>query len=280
MNHMKVYPNAKINLGLNIVEKRSDGYHNIETIFYPVRGLQDKIEICEFSDSHLEYRFIADGIQIDGDLHSNLVIKAFKLLASEHNLAPTELSLVKQIPFGAGLGGGSADAAFTLTALNEYYQIGLSLEQLEEYAVKLGADCPVFIKNKPVYAEGIGNIFSSIELDLSEYQIVLVKPDIHVSTPEAYSLVKPKRPAIALREIIKMPVGEWREHMHNDFEASVFVRQPRIAQIKQELYNLGAIYASMSGSGSSVFGMFPKQLSAPTTLRSHFPNDFVFEGGM
>ncbi len=273
---MQTYPNAKINLGLNIVEKRPDGYHNIETLFYPIRGLRDEISIQTIADTNLDYRFIADGIQIDGDPHHNLVIKAFQSLSAQHKLPPTELSLIKNIPFGAGLGGGSADAAFTLKALNAYYQLGLSEVELENLAVKIGADCPVFIRNQAVYAQGIGNIFTPIALDLSNYFVALVKPDIHVSTPEAYSLVKPMKPDQSLLEVIKQPISEWKKRLKNDFETSVFSKHPRIGQIKQELYEQGAIYASMSGSGSSVFGLF----THPTKLRSHFPHDYLYEGGV
>lgn len=276
-------PNAKINLGLNIVEKRPDGYHNLETVFYPVKGLFDVLSVgftgdksddTQYTTQTSGFRFAGDGIQVDGEIDNNLIIKALKLLKQDFEIPVVDIRFTKNIPFGAGLGGGSADAAFMLKALNEICALGLNTEQLETYAVKIGADCPVFIENKPVYATGIGNVFSPLELDLSGYYLVLVKPDIHVSTPEAYSMVKPYRPATSLKKNIHAPIERWKELIVNDFEISVFTKHPRIGAIKNQLYTHGALYASMSGSGSSVFGIFQH----PTQLSDQFPGSFVFEG--
>ncbi|MDD3320330.1 MAG: 4-(cytidine 5'-diphospho)-2-C-methyl-D-erythritol kinase [Paludibacter sp.] len=248
------YPNAKINIGLNVVEKRLDGYHNIETVFYPI-GLCDVLEV-DFSETCTDYSFSSSGITIDGDPEDNLIVKAYRLLRSKYQFPAVDISLLKQIPFGAGLGGGSADAAFMLKALNELFNLKITPKRLEILAAKLGADCPVFIRNKPAFATGIGNAFISIDLSLNGYFLLLVKPDIHVSTPEAYSLVVPEKPEFSLQELIKAPVSEWKSTIKNDFEKSVFKTHPVIEKIKFQLYDMGAKYASMSGSGSSVYGIF------------------------
>jgi 4-diphosphocytidyl-2-C-methyl-D-erythritol kinase len=251
---MLLYPNAKINLGLNVVEKRPDGYHNIETVFYPI-GLSDMLEV-EPSESCSDYSFSSSGIQLDGDPEENLIVKAFRLLRSEYQFPPIDITLIKQIPFGAGLGGGSSDAAFMLKALNKLFELKITPKKLEKIASQLGADCPVFIKNKPVFATGTGNVFTPIKLSLKGKFLLLVKPDIHVSTPEAYSLVVPEKPELSLLELIKQPISEWRATVKNDFEKSVFAAHPAIGEIKNYLYEMGANYASMSGSGSSVYGIF------------------------
>ncbi len=254
---MRTFPNAKINLGLNIIEKRTDGYHNIETIFYPI-GLSDVLEVDK-SDSCSDYSFSSSGIAIGGDTEDNLIIKAYRLLQTDFHLPAIDISLIKQIPFGAGLGGGSADAAFMLKALNELFDLKLSTEELENKAATLGADCPVFIKNQPVFATGIGNVFTAINLSLKGKFLLLVKPDIHVSTPEAYALVVPQKPDYSLFDIAQKPIETWKELMKNDFEVSVFAKHPEIGHIKNELYKMGAVYASMSGSGSSVYGIFENE---------------------
>jgi len=266
---MICFPNAKINLGLNVVEKRPDGYHNIETIFYPI-PVKDALEIVPAK----EFSFTQTGITIDAPLEKNLVVKALNQLKVKYEIPELEVHLLKTIPFGAGLGGGSSDAAFMLKLLNEFCELNIPANELEEIAASIGADCPFFVRNTPVFASGIGNIFETVDLSLKGYYLCLVKPDIFVSTPEAYSLVKPSRPCISLKDIIYKPVGEWRELMVNDFELSVFNRQPRIKEIKETLYNKGAIYASMSGSGSSVFGLF----ESPTDLKGFFSDCFVWEG--
>ena len=271
---MITFPNAKINLGLNIVEKRPDGYHNLETIFYPI-PLQDALEITPWEGGERKYKLAQSGIQIAGDDENNLVVKAYRLLDSLYNLPPIEINLLKHIPSGAGLGGGSADAAFMLCMLNQHFQLNIPNEQLEVYAAQLGADCAFFVENKPTFAEGIGNIFSPIELSLKGYKLLLVKPDIFVSTRDAFAQIKPKRPSISLKEVAKMPVEAWKTHMVNDFEESVFPQFPAIANIKALLYDMGAIYASMSGSGSSVFALFKGDAELPKV--DFGKGAFVFE---
>lgn len=252
---MLAFPNIKINLGLSITEKRPDGYHNLETVFYPV-ALEDALEIRTSSETEKKITLHQYGMEIAGNPEDNLVARAYSLLDKEFHLPPVEIHLYKHIPSGAGLGGGSSDAAFMLKLLNDHFQLELSEEQLEVYAATLGADCAFFIKNKPTYAEGIGNLFSPIELSLSGYQIMIVKPNVFVSTREAFSNIHPHRPEYPVKEAILRPVAEWKDILINDFEASVFPQHPVIGEIKRELYHQGAIYASMSGSGSSVFGLF------------------------
>lgn len=265
---MIVFPNAKINIGLNVVEKRPDGYHNIETVFYPI-GLSDVLEV-EPSETCTDYSFSSSGVMLDGDPEDNLIVKAYRLLRSEYQFPAVDISLIKQIPFGAGLGGGSSDAAFMLKTINELFALRITPRKLEKIASRLGADCPVFIKNRPVFAAGIGNVFTFIDLSLKGYFLLLVKPDIHVSTPEAYSLVIPEKPELSLQELIKQPISEWRATVKNDFEKSVFAVQPAIGEIKNNLYEMGAIYASMSGSGSSVYGIFEKMPSKPDIFEGYF----------
>lgn len=256
---MITYPNAKINLGLNIVEKRPDGYHNLETIFYPI-NLQDALEVTKM-EGEGEYNLKVSGVPIEGDPDNNLVVKAYRLLKKDFpEMAPINIHMYKHIPTGAGLGGGSADAAFMIKLLNEKFSLNLSIEKMEEYAAILGADCAFFIQNKPVFASGIGNIFEKISLSLKGYYIVLIKPDIFVSTKDAFANIHPMQPSHSLKNIARMPVETWRATMKNDFEDSVFKKFPEIAAIKDKLYDMGAIYASMSGSGSSVYGIFREQV--------------------
>lgn len=253
---MITFPNAKINLGLNIVEKRPDGYHNLETIFYPI-NLQDALEVTRRENNDKEYTLHISGSPLEGEPEDNLVVKAYKLLKKDYpGLLPVDIHMYKHIPAGAGLGGGSSDAACMIKLLNDKFSLGLSTERMEEYAVKLGADCAFFIRNKPVFATGIGNLFEPVELSLKGYHIILIKPDIFVSTRDAFSEIKPVRPAVSLKEIVRQPMETWKNSMKNDFEDSVFKKFPEIAAIKDELYDLGAVYAAMSGSGSSVYGIF------------------------
>jgi len=271
---MRVFPNAKINIGLNITEKRPDGYHNIETVFYPI-SLSDELSV-DLMDKHLstanqsDYRFLLSGMNTNEDPEKNLVIKAYRLLQKEFELGPIDVSLKKNIPFGAGLGGGSSDAAFTLGALNQLFDLELSYDKLESLAANLGADCPVFIKNKVIYAEGVGDVFRSVDLSLNGYFLMLIKPDIFIPTPEAYASVKPNKPQNSLLEIIKKPVKDWKNLVTNDFEVSVFKRYPEIEIIKQQLYQHGALYASMSGSGSSVYGIFDQLPVVPKNFEKYF----------
>lgn len=253
---MITFPNAKINLGLNIVEKRPDGYHNLETIFYPI-NLQDALEVTRRENNDKEYTLHISGSPLEGEPEDNLVVKAYKLLKKDYpGLLPVDIHMYKHIPAGAGLGGGSSDAACMIKLLNDKFSLGLSTERMEEYAVKLGADCAFFIRNKPVFATGIGNLFEPVELSLKGYHIILIKPDIFVSTRDAFAEIKPVRPAVSLKEIVRQPMETWKNSMKNDFEDSVFKKFPEIAAIKDELYDLGAVYAAMSGSGSSVYGIF------------------------
>lgn len=250
------FPNAKINIGLNIVSKRADGYHNLETIFYPIPTIQDILEIVPSTSGSLQW--FQTGLPIAGKEENNLVLKAYHLLSQDFNLPLLDIHLHKLIPMGAGLGGGSADAACMLKMLAEYARLPITETKLEEYAATLGADCAFFIKNKPVFASGIGNVFEPIELCLDAYRIEFVHPQIAVSTREAFSTITPKQPKESLKDLITLPIEEWKDRLHNDFEESVFKLYPQIEVIKNQLYQQGAIYASMTGSGSSVYGIFPK----------------------
>lgn len=254
---MILYPNAKINIGLNVVEKRADGYHNLETVFYPL-NLLDALEITTDEHQADSVKLKVSGEAIAGRPSDNLVMKACNLMRSmfPEKIERLSVHLHKHIPTGAGLGGGSSDAAFTIKALNEKFSLGMSVDQMEQLSAQLGADCPFFIKNQPVFAEGIGDIFTDIDIVLKGKTLVLVKPDISVSTADAYSLVSPHKPQQSLRESLRLPVEEWKNHVVNDFESSVFKKFPEIAAIKDRLYDLGALYASMSGSGSAVYGIF------------------------
>jgi len=251
---MKISTKAccKINIGLNIVSKREDGYHNLETIFYPV-PLYDLITI---SDAEVDGIDLA-GHKLDGNPNDNLVLKAVRLLRENgYTVPPVHISLRKNIPSGAGLGGGSSDAAAVMKELNRHLDLGLTNEKMEQMIARLGADCPFFIQCKPVYAEGIGDIFSPVETDLTGWHLVLLKPDDYVSTKEAYSLIKAKPSNYSITEEVKKPVDSWKETIANDFEKSVFPYHPTIEKIRDRLYLMGASYASMSGSGSTVFALF------------------------
>ena len=258
---MVVFPNGKINIGLLVVEKRTDGYHNIQTIFYPIKT-RDIVEIIT-DNAEKEITYTQSGLQIDGDTDSNLCIKAYHLLKRDFNHLPhIQLHLHKAIPMGAGLGGGSADGAFTLKLLNDKYQLNLSDSQLINYALELGSDCPFFILNTASYATGRGEILNPIQLDLSNYKILIVNPGIHVNTGWAFSQLTPHHPDVNLIEAVSKSVIEWKNLISNDFEASVFKMHPAIAELKSHLYENGALYASMSGSGSSVYGIFEKSFNA------------------
>lgn len=251
---MIVFPNCKINLGLHIIRKRADGFHDLETIFYPLQ-LTDALEVVTPGS----LQFHSSGIDIPGDTADNLCVKAWHLLQKDFpELPQVDIHLHKHIPIGAGLGGGSADAAFMLLHLNNRFQLGLSQEQLVDYAAILGSDCPFFINNQPCYATGRGEIMVPVELDLSAYTFVLVFPGIHVNTGWAFKQLTPKEPAISLKEVIKTPVDTWKGVMQNDFEAPIFSAHPELAAIKEALYAQGAVYATMSGSGSAMVGIFPK----------------------
>lgn len=254
------YANAKINIGLNITSKRADGYHTLETLFYPY-PLYDIIELYAKESAETTMEITGMDLPLGDD---NLCLRAYRLLASQHALPAVHIHLHKQIPFGAGLGGGSSDAAFILKMLNQYFALNLEEPTLQGLAAKLGADCPFFIKNQAMYATGIGTDLLPIDLDLSDRYIVLVKPQVHVSTVEAYQQVKPMSSEHDLREIVKLPLQDWKFYIKNDFEDSLFERYPLIREAKLALYEKGALYASMSGSGSAVYGIFaePVDLSS------------------
>lgn len=268
---MITFPNAKINIGLHVTSRRPDGYHNLETLFYPI-DLCDILEIVP--SQHDESTLHITGIAVDGDVENNLVMRAYRLLQSEYQLPAVDIHLHKVIPFGAGLGGGSADASYTLMMLRDMFNIALSNDNLAMMASKLGADCPFFIYNRPLIAKGIGNEFEQIEFSLAGKYIILVKPTIAVSTAEAYAHITPAEPATSLAQRLSTDVSEWHDTIGNDFERSIFPAHPGIATIKQQLYDMGAVYAAMSGSGSSVFGIFDGPVDATTS----FPDCFVWSG--
>lgn len=256
---MIVYPNAKINLGLFVTEKRPDGYHNLETVFYPV-PLQDTLEVCERTQATTDTddcTLHVTGIPVAGAPEDNLVVKAYRLLKKEFALPPIHIRMGKHIPSGAGLGGGSADAAFMMRLLNEQFSLGLSPEEMEERVARLGADCAFFVRNRPAFATGIGDRLTPLEgFSLAGMYIVIVKGDTFVSTREAYAGIRPRKAEVHLPDVLGSPVETWREAVRNDFEESIFAAHPEIAAIKDKLYSLGAAYAAMSGSGASVFGLF------------------------
>lgn len=245
------FPNAKINLGLHVTERRPDGYHNLETLFYPV-SLTDILEVIPGSS----FSFDASGLNVDAEPEKNLVVRAYNLLKEEFGLPPVKIWLHKVIPFGAGLGGGSSDAAFMLKMANELFSLGLPASQLKAYAVRIGADCPFFIDNIPSLATGTGNQLQPVDINLQDYKIVIVKPSFGVNTAQAYRSIVPGQPAKALSGIVSLAPEMWKDLLTNDFEKPVFLMFPELAEIKKKLYDLGAVYASMSGSGSAVFGLF------------------------
>lgn len=257
-----VYPPAKINLGLNVIEKRSDGFHNIETLFVPTT-LKDIIEIVE-SDSFSIVRYGTSYPLADNDDRNDICYKAYKLLQSEYNLPPVTIYLYKNIPSGGGLGGGSSDAASVLKALNKLFNLNISTEELEHYALQLGSDCPFFIHKTPMLAKGRGELLSTFtnpnieELvkDDGKYYIRLFTNDFHISTAQAYSRVIPHKKDLLLTEALSKDITEWKNYVINDFEASVFSQLPQLKEIKEDIYAQGAIYASMSGSGSTMYGIF------------------------
>ncbi len=248
---MIVFPNAKINIGLNVTNRRADGYHNLETVFYPIK-IYDALEVV-LSD---RLNFTSSGNVIPGKAEDNLCLKAYHLIKKDYELPPVNIHLHKNIPIGAGLGGGSADAGFFIKLLNEVCGIGLTAEAMQDYARRLGADCAFFIVNKPVFAFEKGDRFEPLDLDLTAYHLVLVMPPVHVSTAEAYGVVRPIATEQDLRSVVKLPVEEWKGLVKNDFERSVFLHHTRILQVKEALYQNGALYALMSGSGAAVFGIF------------------------
>ncbi|CAG5012587.1 4-diphosphocytidyl-2-C-methyl-D-erythritol kinase [Dyadobacter sp. CECT 9275] len=253
---MVVFPNAKINIGLNIIEKRNDGFHNIESCFYPV-GWTDALEILPAD----ELSFKSSGIDIPGAPQHNLCLKTYQLLAADYHLPHVDIHLLKTVPIGAGLGGGSADAAFTIKALNDLFSLGISLEKQLAYARRLGSDCAFFLVNEPAYCFSKGDHFEPITLNLTGKWITLINPGLHISTADAYAGIVPQKPEKDLRELLKQPLHSWKDAVKNDFEDSLFSKYQVLSEIKNSLYTQGAVYASMTGSGSTVYGIFEKEIN-------------------
>lgn len=273
---MITFPCAKINLGLNIVCKRPDGYHNLETVFYPI-PLTDALEI-KYMDEKFPSESPCDlkitGNDVDCNEEDNLVIKAYQLLAADFQLPRVHAHLVKRIPTQAGLGGGSSDAAYMIRLLDERFRLNIGIPEMERYAAKLGADCAFFITADPSYAEGIGDVLMPADVPgagLGGYYLAVVKPSVAVSTRDAYAAIVPKTPAKCCRDIVRQPIETWKDELVNDFEAPIFAMHPELAAIKQSLYDAGAVYAAMSGSGSALFGIFREQ---PTGLEKEFEGMF------
>ena len=265
---MVSFPNCKINLGLHIVGKRADGFHNLETVFYPV-PFKDALESIPSTNTEIE--FTATGLAVYGKAADNLCVKAYDLLKKDFpELPAVKIHLHKSIPLGAGLGGGSADAAFMLKLLNEKYKLNLSTSTLLTYALQLGSDCPFFIINKPCFATGRGEVLEEIKIDLSTYKIVLINPGIHINTGWAFSNITPALQAKSIREIIQQSIKTWKAELKNDFETAVFTAHPAIKEIKESLYAQGAIYAAMSGSGSTVFGIFDANTGSVSLKDSNY----------
>jgi 4-diphosphocytidyl-2-C-methyl-D-erythritol kinase len=263
------FPNCKINLGLNIISKRDDGFHNLETVFLPV-PLCDALEIIQSPNKETVVEFACSGLPVAGDDKDNLCVKAYWLLKKNHpQLPPVKMHLLKAIPMGAGLGGGSADGAFTLIMLNKKFSLGIGDGDLMQYALHLGSDCPFFVLNKPCFAQKRGEMLAEIKLGFAGgYKLLLVNPGIHVNTGWAFSQIKPRQPLKSIPEILGKPISTWKDELVNDFEAPVIGHYPVLGEIRQQLYGLGALYAGMSGSGSTFFGIFAKT----TTVESRtFP---------
>jgi 4-diphosphocytidyl-2-C-methyl-D-erythritol kinase len=268
---MVAFPNCKINLGLNIIRKRNDGFHDLETVFYPI-AIKDALEIIPAQQTQSnQITFSTSGLLVDGTMNDNICVKAYHLLLKDYpSISSIQMHLHKNIPMGAGLGGGSANAAFTLLMLNEQFNLHLSNEQLVEYALQLGSDCPFFIYNKPCFASSRGEVITPIHINLSQYTFVIVNPNIHVNTGWAFQQIQPSTPKKSIQQIIQQPIETWQKELINDFELPVTTAHPEIDNIKKELYNKGAIYASMSGSGSTVFGILPQQEKINLQLPKHY----------
>jgi 4-diphosphocytidyl-2-C-methyl-D-erythritol kinase len=283
---MKLFPNCKINIGLRVVRKREDGYHDLETIFYPVMGLHDELEVEQVSDdgnreSGIGFSFIQEGLAVDCKAEDNLIIKCYERMRARYpQIGDVRIRFKKNIPFGAGLGGGSSDAAHMAIALNEIFALGLSKEQLAQEVRPLGADCPFFVYNTPCYAEGIGDKLTPISLDLSGLRLIMIKPDCGVSTKEAYGGIVPKGSSELFKTVQNS--STLFNYAYNDFEDTVFKAHPEIADIKQRLLDAGAIYAAMSGSGSTVFGLFQNDTEGRTDaqlrmLHEEFAEMIIFD---
>ena len=266
---MIVFPNCKINLGLNIISRREDGYHDLETVFLPI-PFTDVLEIISSDKTELA----VTGLPVNAN--DNLCSRAYYLLQKDFpDLPPVKMHLHKVIPLGAGLGGGSSDAAFTLQLLNEKFKLNLKTEELIDYALQLGSDCPFFIINKPCFATGRGEILQPINIDLNNYKFLIVNPGIHIDTKWAFSKVIPQERKVSIKDIITQPIESWKDQLHNDFESAVFAVYPEIKKIKNDLYDQGAVYASLSGSGSSVFGIFSKEENIQYTGNAKYFNKVI-----
>ena len=258
---MIVYPHAKINIGLHVTKKREDGFHDLKSVFYPIT-LCDILEVVkDESKANGEFIFTSSGITLDCNEEKNLVVKAYQLLHDIYNLPAVKIHLHKVIPFGAGLGGGSSDAAFMLKALNDMFALGINLDDLAKMSATLGSDCPFFIYNKPQFIEGRGDKLSPTNINLEDFSIILIKPEFGISTADAFGGIKPLNAEFNLRELHNIAVEKWRDTIANDFEKTVFVKYPLLNKIKQSLYKKGALFASMSGSGSTIFAIFEKNSS-------------------
>jgi 4-diphosphocytidyl-2-C-methyl-D-erythritol kinase len=275
---MVIFPNAKINLGLRVTSKREDGYHNLDTVFYPI-PFYDILEIIPQQKSE-EVIFTSSGIPIPGERNSNLCLKAYTLLKNDFpSIPPIHLHLHKNIPMGAGMGGGSSDAAFMLRLMNKIFGLKINDLQLKAYALQLGSDCPFFIENSPVYATGRGELMKSITCNLSQKSIVLVCPGIHISTKEAFNNIQPASHRSSSLDIVGQAMETWKTSLVNDFETTVFPLYPQLSRIKQQLYEMGAQYASMTGTGSTIFGIF--EHTPDTGLFQFSPFEtFLVEKGM
>jgi 4-diphosphocytidyl-2-C-methyl-D-erythritol kinase len=266
---MLVFPGTKINLGLTITHRLKSGYHALESVFYPLR-FSDVLEVVPTQAKETTFHF--SGIPIPGELEDNLVFKAWDLIEKKHAIKPVSIHLYKRIPMGAGLGGGSADAAGAIHALNSLFRLDLPLEKQLDYAQRLGADCPFFLLRTPSYATGIGEILEPINLNLKGYKILLIMPGIHVSTKDAFGGIQPKPIKPSPRDIIDNPPNYWKKRLRNAFERSVFEKFPVLHSIKNEIYDLGACYASMTGSGSCIYGIFENEIPKLSEKLSAFPH--------
>lgn len=269
---MICFPNAKINIGLNIVKKRNDGYHDIESVMYPLTDIAfDALEIIESKETEI----ILSGIDVPGNTQDNLCLKAYHLISKDYTLPSIQIHLHKAVPIGAGLGGGSSDAAFFIQLLNKKFSLNISWGEMHHYAKQLGSDCSFFVSNQPAFVKGKGDEFDFIKVNLSSYYILLVYPPIHINTGKAYSGVIPKKPQRSLKkDLLNASIYEWKRYIHNDFEDSVFKEYPELEKIKNDLYSIGAIYSSMSGSGSTIYGIFKN----PPLIKNKFKNCLIKTG--
>jgi len=273
---MICYPNAKINLGLNVIEKRADGFHNIESLFLPIR-MADILEVLPaINRKPGKFELIESGIKIESVATENLVVKAYTMLAEEYDLPAVRIALHKQIPWGAGLGGGSSDAASMVMALNRLFGLDLSDDKLLFYLEQLGSDCPFFKQNQTSFVTGRGEILNTVNISFENFFLVVVVHDVNINTVKAYSLITPKKPEKQLLKCVLEDPVKWRSLVRNDFEEAIFSEQPRLKQIKKQLYELGAFYSSMSGSGSAIYGLFEEEID----VGKYFPDEFIWADWM